>query len=296
MRILLAEDEAALRHALTVLLERNCYTVDAVDNGRDALEYLRTGDYGCAVLDVMMPKLDGFSVVRQLRQEKNPVPVLRTAEYPGAFSSHSEQELQSNTKETVFPQVVKALTEPITEEEIAQYANDGKRPYDEIVYYGNFDEIQEFVQVNGWSDGLPVVPPTDEKIREYLHFTPYGAGEILGTYALAYRECSVYTVAANAVMAGVPKEFMPICIAFTQCLENGSWASVRRMAQPAFGSSARPPTPGSLPIKNKRIGDQIGHRFFIHRRGGVLRLAAQKTGPAPGWEAAEDWWSAPAYS
>ena len=76
MRILLAEDEAALRHALTVLLERNCYTVDAVDNGQDALEYLRTGDYGCAVLDVMMPRLDGFSVVRQLRQEKNPVPVL----------------------------------------------------------------------------------------------------------------------------------------------------------------------------------------------------------------------------
>lgn len=76
MRILLAEDEAALRHALTVLLERNCYTVDAVDNGQDALEYLRTGDYGCAVLDVMMPRLDGFSVVRQMRQEKNPVPVL----------------------------------------------------------------------------------------------------------------------------------------------------------------------------------------------------------------------------
>lgn len=151
------------------------------------------------------------------------VPVLRTAEYPGAFSSHSEQELQKNTRETVFPQVVKALTEPITEEEIARYANDGKRPYDEIVYYGSFDEIQEFVQVNGWSDGLPVVPPTDEKIREYLRFTPYEAGEILGTYALAYRECSVYTVAANAVMAGVPKEFMPICIAFTQCLENGNW-------------------------------------------------------------------------
>lgn len=151
------------------------------------------------------------------------VPVLRTAQYPGAFASHSTRELEENTKAVVFDQVVKGLTEPITESEIALYANDGKRPYDEIIYYGNFEEIQEFFQVNGWTDGLPVVPPTDEKIQQYLRFTSYKASDILGTYALAYRECSVYTVAANAVMAGVPEEYMPVCIAFVQCMENGEW-------------------------------------------------------------------------
>lgn len=151
------------------------------------------------------------------------VPVLRTAEYPGAFASHSNEELVKNTREVVFPQVVKALTTQITQAEIDLYANEGKRPFDEIVYYGNYDEIQEFCQVNGWTDGLPVVPPTDERIREYLEFTPYSADEVLGTYALAYRECTVYTVAANAVMAGVPKEYMPLCIAFVQCMSNGEW-------------------------------------------------------------------------
>ena len=151
------------------------------------------------------------------------VPVLRTAEYPGAFASHSTQELLKNTRETVFPQIVTALTTQITDAEIALYANDGKRPYDEIVYYGSYAQIQEYCQVNQWTDGLPVVPPTDEKVREYLQFTPYEAGDILGTYALAYRECSVYTVAANAVMAGVPKEFMPLCIAFVKCMANGEW-------------------------------------------------------------------------
>ncbi len=151
------------------------------------------------------------------------VPVLRCAEYPGAFSSHSTTELIENARRVVFPAIVDALTREITEEEIALYANEGKRPYDEIIYYGSYEEIQEFCRVNDWTDGLPVVPPTDEKIKEYLRFTPYEADTVLGTYALAYRECTVYTVAANAVMAGVPKEFMPLCIAFVQCLENGEW-------------------------------------------------------------------------
>lgn len=152
------------------------------------------------------------------------VPVLRTVEYPGAFAAHSTEELIKNTREIVFPQVIKGLTEAITAEEIALYANDGKRPYDEIVYYGNFDEIQEFCRVNEWTDGLPVVPPTDERIKEYLRFTPYKADDVLGTYALAYRECTAYVVAANAVMAGVPKEFMPFCIAFVKCMSNGECA------------------------------------------------------------------------
>lgn len=76
MKILIAEDEPDLRHALKTLLQRNNYCVDAVDNGMDALEYLRIGSYNAAVLDIMMPKLDGLSVVSQIRQEKNSTPIL----------------------------------------------------------------------------------------------------------------------------------------------------------------------------------------------------------------------------
>ena len=151
------------------------------------------------------------------------VPVLRCAEYPGAFASHSAEELKKNTRQIVFPAVVEALTKEITQDEIDLYANTGKRPYDEIIYYGSYEEIQEYCQINNWTDGLPVVPPTDEKIKEYLEFTPYAPDHVLGTYALAYRECTVYTVAANAVMAGVPKEYMPLCIAFVEGMNNGEW-------------------------------------------------------------------------
>ncbi|MBQ8081775.1 MAG: hypothetical protein IJ174_05250, partial [Clostridia bacterium] len=151
------------------------------------------------------------------------VPVLRTAEYPGAFASHSEETLRQNTREVVWPQIVDALTKPITQAEIEAYAEAGKRPYDEVIYTGTFSEVQEFCDVNQWTDGLPIVPPTDALVREYLRFTPYAGDAVLGVYALAYRECTVYTVAANAVMAGVPKELMPVCVALTQALGSGEW-------------------------------------------------------------------------
>ncbi len=151
------------------------------------------------------------------------VPVLRTAEYPGAFASHSTAELKKNAREVLWPQIKEVLTTQITDKEIAAYAPAGKRPADEIIYYGTYDEIQEYMQINGWSDGLPVVPPTDEKIQEYLKFTGFKGSDVLGTFALAYRECTVYTVAANAVMAGVPPEFMPVCIAFVQGMNDGEW-------------------------------------------------------------------------
>lgn len=151
------------------------------------------------------------------------VPVLRTAEYPGAFASDSRETLQKNAREVLWPQIKKALTEKITKKEIAEYAPEGKRPADEIIYYGSYEDIQEYFKINNWTDGLPIVPPTDEKIQEYLKFTPYKAEEVIGTIAVAYRECTVYTVAANAVMSGVSAEFMPVCVAFAQEMNNGEW-------------------------------------------------------------------------
>ncbi len=76
MRILFAEDEAPLNKALTKILQRNNYTVDSVFNGEDALNYLSSGLYDLAILDIMMPKLDGISVLKQLREQKNGIPVI----------------------------------------------------------------------------------------------------------------------------------------------------------------------------------------------------------------------------
>ena len=76
MRILLAEDERSLARALVRILEKNNYAADAVFNGEDALAYLETGGYDAAILDIMMPKMDGITVLKTLRQQGNPIPVL----------------------------------------------------------------------------------------------------------------------------------------------------------------------------------------------------------------------------
>lgn len=76
MRLLLAEDEKELSNALVAILKHNNYSVDAVYNGRDALDYLEDGDYDGAILDIMMPILDGISVLKKIREKGNQIPIL----------------------------------------------------------------------------------------------------------------------------------------------------------------------------------------------------------------------------
>ena len=76
MRILIAEDEKALSDVLVKILKRNNYSVDAVYNGEDAVDYLEAENYDCAVLDVMMPKKNGFEVLQEIRNKGNDLPVL----------------------------------------------------------------------------------------------------------------------------------------------------------------------------------------------------------------------------
>lgn len=76
MKLLLAEDEKSLSNALVTILEKNHYSVDAVYDGAAALEYLAANVYDGAILDVMMPKADGITVLKTLRREGNMIPVM----------------------------------------------------------------------------------------------------------------------------------------------------------------------------------------------------------------------------
>jgi two-component system response regulator ArlR len=76
MRLLLADDEKELTDALSMILTYNKYSVDCVYNGQDALDYALGGEYDGIILDVMMPKMDGFEVLRQLRAANITTPVL----------------------------------------------------------------------------------------------------------------------------------------------------------------------------------------------------------------------------
>jgi len=72
----LAEDEKSLAKALVKIFEKNHYSADAVYNGEDALDYLSAGNYDVAILDIMMPKMDGITVLKKIRASGNPIPVM----------------------------------------------------------------------------------------------------------------------------------------------------------------------------------------------------------------------------
>ena len=76
MRLLFAEDEKSLSRAITTILKKNHYEVDAVYDGEEALAYLECGTYDGAILDIMMPKKDGLTVLKEIRRQGINTPVL----------------------------------------------------------------------------------------------------------------------------------------------------------------------------------------------------------------------------
>ncbi len=76
MRLLLCEDEVELSNALVAVLRHNNYSVDAVYDGQEALDYIEASNYDAVILDIMMPKLDGLTVLKRVRERKNRIPII----------------------------------------------------------------------------------------------------------------------------------------------------------------------------------------------------------------------------
>ena len=158
----------------------------------------------------------GFVDQARHTARNNGVAVMRCAEYPGAFALHTEAELLRNTREVLWPQIVEALTKPITAAEMAEGAKGEKSDIRDDVFHGTFDEVQAFFKEMNWSDGLPFVPPTFAKVEEFMKFSPCKWNETVVVPPPANREVKAWHVAVNAVMAGCKPEYMPILIAMTK--------------------------------------------------------------------------------
>ena len=148
------------------------------------------------------------------------IPVPRVVEYPGAFAAHTREQLLEHTRKTLWPQIKAALTRPITPREAKQLAANGSAAGEDTIC-GSYDEINRAFAERGWSDGLPIVPPTEARVAEFLRFTPLRAESLIGALPVAYREVTVRHVAINGVMAGCRPEHMPILVAFAKAMANG---------------------------------------------------------------------------
>ena len=142
------------------------------------------------------------------------------AEYPGAFASHTREELLENTRKVVWPQVEAGL---MGAKGIRQTTTDSRTSVVESQISGTFAEIQQIFLDSGWTDGLPVVPPTEKAVDEFLRFTDLKPDHSLGAIPPAQRDVTVHHVAVNGVMAGCPPEFMPILIAFVEAMKDGDF-------------------------------------------------------------------------
>ena len=123
-----------------------------------------------------------------------------------------------NTRKVLWPQVKAGLTGEARSRATAD-AQERVPP----ALSGTLAEIQRIFLDSGWTDGLPVVPPTEQAVAEFLRFTDLPPDRSLGAIPPAQRDVTVRHVAVNGVMAGCPPEFMPLLLAFVEAMKDGDF-------------------------------------------------------------------------
>jgi len=87
-----------------------------------------------------------------------------------------------------------------------------------VEFAGAFEDIDADYQARGWTDGLPIVPPTEARVREFLKLTRRDPREIVGVLPPRQGEATIEKIAANAVMAGCKPEYLPVILAAIEAL------------------------------------------------------------------------------
>ncbi len=172
---------------------------------------------------------------------------LRVATYPGVISMHDRATVAKNIEDVLVDQIVAQLT---AREATVEDSADNAEPDDrEIVFKGTFEEVNEHFQRNQWSDGLPIVPPTLEKVEAFLRHTDRAPSEVLGVMHPSQAEATVWKVAVNGVMAGCRPEYLPVLLAIVDV-----------MCDAEYGMKHGGSTPGweAMIIINGPIREQLG--------------------------------------
>ncbi len=172
---------------------------------------------------------------------------IASALVPGRPDVQTDEELRRNIFEVTALEVIAGLTE-VSETQAPEREPDAWRPW----FQGGFAAVNRHFTKHRLSDGLPVVPPTLERIEEFLAYTSRDAAEVLGVPLPDRREATIWSIAVNGVMAGCRPEYMPILIAL-----------VEAMVDPVYGVEHSGNTPGSetLIILNGPIIGQLGFNY-----------------------------------
>jgi hypothetical protein len=159
----------------------------------------------------------------QITCDKEGMPVLRRVVVPHPCGDVTDKQLPE-----IIPQFIKALTSPLTDEEQFPKAKKAEKP-SRIVFKGTLEEVNQFFYKRGWTDGLPILPPTEEKVREMLRGTSHSPDEVVTTKMLPESSTvSVEKVAIVGAMAGCDPESMPVLLGIVEAIANDSYSSTVR--------------------------------------------------------------------
>ena len=178
--------------------------------------------------------------------------------YPGAPMLDSDAELKRKVEEVLAPGLLKAL---IGDEPVEADSSIEPEP-GTVVFSGDYDAVQEHFYKNLWTDGLPVTPPTRERVDAFLKFTDRKPEDVLRVIPQEGREASILSIAVNGVMAGCRPEYMPVLIAIVDAL-----------CDPRYRVEDSGSTPGWEPVVI--VNGPIVKELDFNYGQGVMRVGRQ---------------------
>ena len=196
------------------------------------------------------------ATARGLGYDGLPLAVMR-----GHVDAQSTDDMIASFLAHTFPQVVDGLTAPIPDDA----AGDAEPAALDIAASGTIDEIHRVFVDRGWSDGLPVVPPTRERVEAFVASSGHDPWRVLGTARPSGRDITVWSVAVNGVMAGCRPEDLPVLLAIAEVF-----------VDPGYGVEHSGNTTGAdaLVVVNGPMVDELG---FNHGQGALREGAGPNT-------------------
>jgi len=195
---------------------------------------------------------EGFQIQFKATSIGLRVPGIASALVPSRPDLQTDEELRRNIFEVTTAEVIAGLTR------VAELQDTEAEPDITVPWFaGGLDAVNRRFVKHGVCDGLPVIPPTQSRIAQFLSWTSRDPGEVLGIPLPDQREATIWSIAVNGVMAGCRPEYMPILIAL-----------IEAMVSPSYGVEHSGNTPGSetLIILNGPIIGQLG---FNHTQGAM---------------------------
>jgi len=223
----------------------------------------------------------GFVRDAQSAASNKGMPVIRVLPLNVACESTVPEDIESGTSEAM-PSIVEALTKPLSEHERAPKWS--TEPLPRIAFKGSYEDVNRYFYRSGWTDGLPIVPPTEEAVKEMMKGTDLPPDYVVSKVIPRKGKATVEKIAVNAVMAGALPTHMPVIIAVFEALEDpktrfdtfevstGSWAPFIAVNGPIrdhihINYSSGALSPGD--IANAAIGRAVG--LVVKNIGGARK-------------------------